>query len=90
MNIVGDIRIVKADEMNWAVERYTEVETRKDGKLTGETRREWKEVGYYGSKIEWAFRGAILHATNVGCEPTTKEVEIAYNAAVKALKGATS
>jgi len=82
----GDVRIVKDDEMNFAVEVVRLVELGKPGNRTGETELRWQNHGYYGSKIEWAFRGAVLAAAKSGGEITNDHIKDAYNAALKALK----
>lgn len=52
------VRIVKVDDYNYAVLKYQTVKNKK----TGEVEREWKPVGYYGDKLEWAIKGALFHS----------------------------
>lgn len=68
---VGSCRIVKADNHNYAVEKYSEieiVEKNADGKRekTGKHRREWVEVGYFGHRLDWAAESAIFQSMPVG------------------------
>lgn len=66
---IGDIRIIRFDELNYAVERFDEVQKRQkvDGKmvLTGETAPQWRNIGYY-SKLEWAFNAAVRASAKDG------------------------
>lgn len=90
---VGDVRIVRADEHNVAVERYVEVDVfDKDdaGKRikTGDKRCEWREVGYYGHRIEWAAESALFQAMPVGSVITAEEVRRAVLDIARATKEA--
>jgi hypothetical protein len=68
---IGATRIVRVDAHNVAVEQYTAtevVEKGEDGKRvkTGATREEWKEVGYYGHRIDHAAESALFVAMPEG------------------------
>ena len=67
---IGSTRIVRADAHNVAVEQYSEIENPK----TKEKRREWKEVGYYGHRLEWAAESALYLAMPEGEQITPKMV----------------
>jgi hypothetical protein len=72
---LGSTRIVKADAHNYAVERYEEIENttkNEEGKRerSGTFRREWKEVGYYGHRLDWAAESAIFEGIKNGSEIT--------------------
>lgn len=75
---IGATRIVRVDAHNIAVEQYTAtevVEKGEDGKRvkTGATREEWKEVGYYGHRIDHAAESALFVAMPEG-EPLTPQM----------------
>lgn len=59
---LGAVRIVKADDLNYAVEIYKETRD----KRTGDVQRKWRPAGYYGEKLEWAVRSALMTAVPDG------------------------
>lgn len=67
MPSIGDIRIVKADSYNYAVEEYKTIVA----KETKEERKDWVIKGYYGHRIENAIKFAMLHGFKDG--PITLE-----------------
>lgn len=62
---IGDVRIVKADSMNYAVEEYREGKVMR-GDRKGEVTVGWREVGYYGDKLEWAVNSALMQKVTDG------------------------
>ena len=70
----GDVRIVRADNRNFAVEQYAKIEVRSEAKKTGEIRYEWQTVGFYGERPE-ALILACKNALMIGANGTeTKEL----------------
>ena len=70
---VGDVRIVKSDALNYAVQEYTETGKAvmdDDGKRIGVTKTgaEWKDKGYYGNHLEWAVGSALMIKVPAGAE----------------------
>lgn len=59
----GQVRIVKADALNYAVE-VVRVVKKKDGSEV----LEWKEHGYYGHRLEWAVKSAMMQHIPEGKE----------------------
>jgi len=79
---LGSTRIVRADEHNVAVERYDEITNPK----TKETRREWREVGYYGHRIEHAAESALFNALPYGEQVTPQMIRDAVATIVENTK----
>jgi len=54
--IEGDVKVVRDDDRNFAVQRYVAVDIKESGarggKKTGEKRLEWKTLGYFGERPE--------------------------------------
>lgn len=66
---VGDVRIVKLDAHNFAVERLEQPKPKKvkDGEEPKEQKPPaWVDVAYYGHKLEHAARYAMYHGIPVG------------------------
>lgn len=60
----GDVRIVKADALNYAVEewrvRKEVVGKGSSRKETGKTTSSWVPAGYYGNHLDWAVSSALM------------------------------
>lgn len=60
----GDVRIVKADALNYSVEQYrvrNEVVGKGSSrKETGKIVASWVPVGYYGNHLDWAVNSALM------------------------------
>lgn len=56
---IGDVRIVKVDDLNYCVQRCKEIDG-KDKTGVSTKRLDWVDAGYYGDKIEWAARAALM------------------------------
>lgn len=54
----GDVRIAKTDTRNYSVQQYRKIVSNKDKT----ERLEWADVGYYGDKLEWAARSALMQS----------------------------
>jgi hypothetical protein len=59
----GQVRIVKADPLNYAVE-VVRIVKKKDGPEV----LEWKEHGYYGHRLDWAVKSALMQHLPAGKE----------------------
>lgn len=81
-------RIIRADAHNVAVQEFREIETRADGKKTGETRMEWVDVGYYGHRLEWAAESALFQALKVDSPITKADIRQAVADIVKETRAA--
>jgi len=58
---MNKVRIVKVDDRNFGVQEYRDVEIMVDKKRTGEFRKKWVDVAYYGpGTLEWAAKCALL------------------------------
>jgi hypothetical protein len=68
MNI-GDVRIVKVDEHNYAVQKY---EKPMVTKKTKHFEARWVDKHYAGHKLEWAAKWALLEAAGKDV-PITRE-----------------
>ena len=60
------VRIVRVDERNFAVQELADIEATVKGKKTGEVRREWRDSGYFGHRLDHAARFAVLRAAGIG------------------------
>lgn len=67
----GQVRIVKADALNYAVE-VVRIVKKKDGPEV----LEWKEHGYYGHRLDWAVKSAMMQSV-----PEGKELKGEFDAA---------
>ncbi len=63
---MNQVRIVRSDAHNFAVEQLVTVEGKTEGKKDGTTRQEWQEVGYYGHRLDHAAESAIHRGCPVG------------------------
>lgn len=62
---VNDIRIVRADQFNYAVEKLLPVGDAPSGKESvNKGKLVWKTMGFYGESIRGAVLGAIRHGLN--------------------------
>lgn len=53
---IGDVRIIKCDDRNYAVQQYRAIVNNK----TGDVRLDWADAGYYGDKLQWAVESALM------------------------------
>jgi hypothetical protein len=59
---VGSCKVVKVDDLNYAVQRYENIVNSK----TKESRKDWKDVGYFGHRLDWAVESAIFKSMPLG------------------------
>lgn len=76
---VGEVRIIKFDDLNWQTQQYNRIEHK------GNVRYAWQDVGFYGT-IKHAFNSALMATVEAKASPTVADVQLAYNAAIQALK----
>lgn len=78
---LGEVRIIKFDDLNWQTQQYNKITNIK----TKAVRYDWQDVGYYG-KLRDAFNSALMATVEAKSSPTVADVQLAYNAAIQALK----
>lgn len=78
---LGEVRIIKCDDLNWQTQQYNKIVAVKDKSV----RYGWQDVGYYG-KLRDAFNSALMATVEAKSSPTVADVQLAYNAAIQALK----
>lgn len=83
---IGDIRIIKADSLNWQCQQWTALENKnKRSEGYGTTRHDWVDCGYYGT-LKNAFDYGILAKVGNHMAPGVEDVKAVYDAALLAIK----
>lgn len=58
----GDVRVVRVDSLNFAVEKLELIDGAKAGVNKGKLM--WKNVGYYGNNLRSALKASLIHGAD--------------------------